>query len=120
MLWDGHFPLTVNFLGTKNQHIIDIAAQPLSHKEYAVYVKTVPGKLARELDLKHMDWIEGQPFNVQVPCSGRRSEFGRELTYSQFQLLVLRIGYQDGKVEFIPIEIPDGRVNRKLTVTIPQ
>ena len=47
------------------------------------------------------------------------SSFGRELSYTQFKLLVLRISFIDGEVELIPVEIPDGRKAREIRVTIP-
>ena len=79
-----------------------------------------PGKCAaaNPLNLKRVAWSEGQPFTVQVPCGCRTTSSGRELSYTQFRLLVLRIAYLDGAVEFIPVEIPDGRVSRQVSVSL--
>jgi hypothetical protein len=65
-------------------------------------------------------WAEGRPFTVWVPCGGLTPVFGSELSYSQFRLLVLRITYQDGTAEFVAVEIPDGRVSRRVSVSIPR
>src|SRR5688572_19954844 len=90
-VWDGHFPLRVDLRGTQDRKIIEVAAEPLARTEYADYVRTAPSKL--DLHPERVDWIEGQAFTVRVPCSGRTSTFGRELSYTQFKLLVLRISY---------------------------
>ena len=116
VIWDGRFPLEVNLLGTQNREITEVAFDLLFSVKFADYVRTATNNLA--LNLETIDWVEGQPFTVQVPCSGRTSSFGRELRYSQFQLLVLRISYTGGAVEFIPVEIPDGRTSRKVNVEI--
>jgi len=112
---DGRFPLQVDLRENKQLGITEVAYQVLSRTDYAEYVRTAPSKL--ELNPEHVDWIAGQPFSVQVPCSVRVSTSGRVLSYSQHRLLVLRITYQNGSVELIPVEIPDGRANRHISVT---
>lgn len=117
-VWDGHFPLQVHLRGTHGREIIEVAAEPLTRLEYADYVRNAPSKL--DLRPERVEWVEGQPFTVRVPCSGRTSSFGRELSYTQFKLLVLRISFMDGEVALIPVEIPDGRKAREVRVTVPE
>jgi hypothetical protein len=117
-VWNGHFPLQVNLGGTQDRKIVEVAAETLSRIEYADYVRTAPSKL--DLHPERVNWVDGQPFTVRVPCSGRTSTFGREYGYTQFKLLVLQISFIDGEVAFIPVEIPDGRKVRNVTVNIAE
>jgi hypothetical protein len=118
-VWDGRFPMQVNLLGTKDRGIVEVACDTLDDQNYAGYVRTAPERL--DLDMKVVDWIEGEPFSVHVRTSGRTSGlFGRESSYFQHQLLVVGIMYKDGGVQFIPVEIPDGRVSRQVSVSIPE
>jgi hypothetical protein len=117
-IWDGSFPLQVHLRGAEGRKIVEVAAETLARAEYADYVRTSPQRL--ELRPERVDWVEGKPFTVRVPCSGRTSTFGRELRYTQFWLLVLRITFADGEVELIPVEIPDGRKDREITVNVAE
>lgn len=115
--WIGHFSLQVDLVDSRQFGIADVASQVFSSTDYAKYVRTAPDRL--ELDLEHVDWTPGKPFSVQVRTTGRRSSW-RELSYSQYRLLVLRVTYQDGSVEWIPVEMPDGRANRHVSVSTAQ
>jgi hypothetical protein len=115
--WVGAFPLRVQ-LNRKGPRLISrISAQALMASEWAEELRIDPRRL--ELDLKPVPWVEGQPFTVQVPSSGRMSGFGRDLSYFNFQLLVLRIEYADGTSEYVTADIPDGRVKREVFVVVP-
>ena len=115
-VWDGSFPLEVLLSGPSDQKVVEVAVEPLSRLEYADFLRIDPTRLG--LQPKTIPWTEGQAFEVRVPCSGRSSSFGRELSYFQFKLLVVRITYQDGVVDFFPVEIPDGRLSRQVSVSI--
>ncbi len=116
-VWQGRFPLQVELLGTHNREIVEVAAEAIhAPPETVQLVKTAPSKLG--LNLARMEWSDGQPFTVSIPTSGHTSYFGRELAYGQYKLLVLRLSFADGSVEFIPVDIPDGRVSRHVAVTI--
>jgi hypothetical protein len=78
VIWVGHFPLQVNLVQAQNREIAEVASNTLVRMEYAEYVRNPRG-----VRFDRVDWIKGQPLEVQVPCSGRRSIFGRELSYSQ-------------------------------------
>jgi hypothetical protein len=116
-VWDGHFPLEVSISCADDREIVEVAAEVLPLWEYAGDLRIDPRRL--ELNPDRVAWTEGHPFTVQVPCSGRSSAYGRELQYSQYQLLVLQITFADGTVEFIPVKIPDGRVRRQISVSCP-
>ncbi|HJQ80591.1 MAG TPA: hypothetical protein VJ828_11575 [Lacipirellulaceae bacterium] len=115
-VWDGHFPLQVYLRGTQDRRIIEVAAELLPQMEYADYVRNASSQL--DLHPERVNWVVGQSFTVRVPCSGRTSTFGRELSYTQFKLLVVQISFMDGQAELIPVEIPDGRKDRDVIVIV--
>jgi hypothetical protein len=116
-VWDGHFDLRVSLEG-RLEGIDEVAAATVASNKYAELLVVDPG--TREIYPVPVPWINGEPFVVQVRCSGRTSGFGRETDYYQHQLLILRITYRDGAVKYIPAEIPDGRVTRRISVSIPE
>jgi hypothetical protein len=116
IVWDGSFPLQVTLVGPPDPTIVGVADEVLICKTYAADLKIDPRRLHLHPD--HVDWIEGQPFTVRVPCSGRQSQPGVETSYLQFQLLVLRLEYKDGDIEYISAEIPDGRKSHEVTLSV--
>ena len=114
---DGRFPLQVDLLEDPKRPIDEIAYDVLGRTDYAKYLKESPNRLEPELNPTHVDWVAGQPFTVQVPCSSRISSFGRELSYSQFKLLVLRITHKDHSTDWIPVAIPELRTNRQIEIS---
>jgi hypothetical protein len=114
VIWDGAFPLEIELANRGEQQIIRVSADVLMQREWATIVQTNPERI--ELNLKPVSWAEENPFTVRVPCSGTRSGLGRERSYMQFQLLVLRVEYADGTSEFATADIPDGRLQRKMFV----
>jgi hypothetical protein len=123
-LWIGHFPLRVDLVTRNDRQIVDVSCDLLP-KEYATYLRKAwaddpqidPEKL--ELTLHKAEWIEGQPFTVDVTSSGATTRSGREIGYWQRQLLVLRVEYKDGGTEYVAEEIPDGRARRDVSVSVP-
>lgn len=117
-LWDGAFPLEVTLVEGEGHAIVAVAAQTLVRHEEAEVLLANPG--SPELHLEDVSWTTGQPFTVRVPCSGRSAMIsGRELSYSQFKVLLLRVGYADGSSRLLAVTIPDGRRRRTLSVSLP-
>jgi hypothetical protein len=65
------------------------------------------------------DPFDGQPLMVPVPVSGRTSPFGRKVHRFQFRHLVVIGQLKDGRRMGKRVEIPDCRVSREVTVSLP-
>ncbi len=116
-VWDGSFDLLVTVENRSWHTIIAAAAQPLGRTEVAELVVAHDGD--PDLLLEDVHWVAGQPFTVRIPCSGRRSMTGRELSYYQFQALLVRVEFADGAKRLLSVKIPDGRVSRSASILIP-
>ena len=116
MIWDGGFDLNVHVESRRPQPQ-SVTCEAFSHREQAqvVAVRWLP--LGSSTRSAIADPFVGQPLTVAVPVSGRRSPFGRELRWSQFQALLVIATYPDGLRVGQVVDIPDGRVNREVTVT---
>lgn len=116
-LWSGRFPLTVHLRSKDDREIIRVSARAVMAYDWETYLRLNPDP--RDLGLEPVQWVAGQSFGVRVPCGGRTSGFGRELSYHNFRVLILRIEYGDGTSEYVISEIPDGRRQREVFVTVP-
>jgi hypothetical protein len=123
-VWDGQFLLRVNLTPPNDRKIIKIFARPVSEwvwsevrEAWAANPAIDPKRIGLELD--RVAWIEGQPFTIPVHCSGRVSNLGRELSYSQGRHLALRVEFEDGGSENLMVDIPDSRFARSVTVSVP-
>src|SRR5262249_36908677 len=114
---DGKFPLEVKLVSKTGREIVGVSAQALMQREWGEELRSDPQGF--ELDLQPVKWVEGRPFTVRVPFSSTRSGFGRELSYGQFELLVLRVEYADGTIAIVTARIPDGHSQRELSVEAP-
>jgi len=117
-IWDGRFSLQVNLASLQNRRIVRVSADPRWRREWNHYLRTESATpIDLDQDLKSVAWTEGQPFTVEVPCSGRDSAFGCNLSYGQSHYLLLRVEYEDGTCEYLGVEIPDGRLQRRVSVS---
>lgn len=122
--WDGQFPLWVKLTAPSDRKIVKVFARIVP-----VYVwpgvrealATDPGINPRSLGLEDdaVSWVEGRPFTISVWCSGRVSNLGRELSYSQERHLVIRVEFDDLERENFMVNVPDGRSVRSVSVSIP-
>jgi hypothetical protein len=111
------WPGTTNPAGSVGKQIVSVAAQAVRGTEEADYYLAHDQSLELQLDDVH--WVAGQAFTVRVLCSGRESMSGRELSYTQFKVLLVRVKYADGANQLCSVEIPDGRSRRRVSVVIP-
>jgi hypothetical protein len=102
-------------LSKSERQIKRVSADTAGRKEWAGELDT----LRAELSPKSVEWEVGKPFVVEVPWGGADSGLGRQLRFSQFELLVLLVEYADGTKEYVTAEIPDGRKQRALTIEVP-
>jgi hypothetical protein len=117
-IWDGDFDLRVNVSSTAGS-LRAVTCQACSHSEEAEYI--LDHLLPPETDLWSTvaDPFDGQPLTVRVPVSGRTSPCGRELDRSQFRYLVVIGQLKDGRRMGKLVDIPDCRVSREVTVSLP-
>lgn len=118
MIWDGAFELKVHVVCHTDPPRA-VSCEAFGHREYAE--KIVARLLPTESQARSAiaDPFGGQTLTVSVPVSGRRSPFGRELRWSQFQALVVIATYPDGHRVGKVVDIPDSRVSREVTVELP-
>ncbi|MHC5538566.1 hypothetical protein ACYOEI_10095 [Singulisphaera rosea] len=116
--WIGFFPLDVSLTSPDGRRIVAVEYAFAGRWKDAKSLKGDP----KALDLNFLDvaWVEGAPFQLSVQKTGQSTLLGRETSYYQPRFLVLRVTYQDGSSELFPVRIPDSRVGRKVTVTIPE
>jgi hypothetical protein len=97
--------------------IVAVAVEPVGHVGDAEHFLAHPR--SPEPHLEDVHWIAGRPFTVWVRCIGRTSMSGRELSYSQYKALLVRVDYADGSNRLLWVAIPDGRRGRRVSVLIP-
>ena len=116
--WSGGYQLEYTLARQTDRKIARISAEAVARKEWADDIRA--DVLVAELRSEPFVPVTNGPFFVRVRCGGRRSGLlGRELSYFHFELLVLRIDYEDGKVEYATAEIPDARKQRRMTIEVP-
>lgn len=118
-LWIGSFPLAVDVrcvdghprsvrcraFGTHDREDIDWALANLDRAEGERWTSAEP--------------FDGLPLEVPVRTTGRDSMMGRELARHQFAHLVVVIEMPDGQRLGKVVDIPDGRVSRRVSVSFP-
>jgi hypothetical protein len=116
VVWDGIFPLQLDVRDNQGHKIVAVATQLCVGREGADFLRAHPG--SPEINLTPALWVEGEPVRVDVRCSGH-SWFGREVAYAQYKGLLMRVEYEDGWSRLVSLTIPDGRVRRRVNVSIP-
>ncbi len=117
LVWDGDFPLLVDLEDRSGRQIISVSALPVRGIEEADYY--LAHDRNQGLELVDVNWVDGQPFTVRVVYSGTVSMSGRELSYTQFRSLLVRVEYADGASQRCSVDIPDGRSRRRVSVLFP-
>jgi hypothetical protein len=117
IVWDGSFDLAVNVSSTagpfgsisceacRDRKDTDFMLEHLPPPETVWSVVSNP--------------FDGRPLTVHVPMGGKESPWGRELTRYQFRHLVVIGQLQDGRRLGKVVEIPDCRVSRQVSVSLP-
>jgi hypothetical protein len=118
LVWDGSFDLTVR-VESAGDRPRSVTCEAFGRREYA------EAAVADGLPPESRKWstsadpFDGQPLTVRVAVNGRESPFGRELRRSQFRYLAVVAVLPDGQRVGKLAEIPDGRVSREVSVTLP-
>jgi hypothetical protein len=117
-VWDGGFDLTVN-VSVSAGTLRSVSCQVCGQKKEAEFIleHLVPPNFPPRSCIA--DPFIGQTMIVDVPLSGRDSAFGRELQRTQFRYLVVIGQFDDGSTRGKLAEIPDCRISREVTVTLP-
>jgi hypothetical protein len=118
IIWDGGFDLTVNVSSTAGP-LRSVSCQAFSGREEAEYVLEHLAPPESPLRSTVADPFNGQPLMVNIPLSGRDSPWGRELRRFQFRHLVVIGQLKDRSPIGKLVEIPDCRVSREVSVTLP-
>jgi hypothetical protein len=116
-VWDGGFDLAVTVTSSAGP-LRAVSCEAFGRRDYA--------DEALEFLMSPMSpWsarakpFGGEPLTVNVSTSGRASPSGRELSRFQFRHLVVIGEFHDGRRVGKLVQIPDGEVSRKLSVTLP-
>ena len=118
IIWDGGYDLTVRVSGDPGPPR-SVSCETFGHRqdaEEAAARRMPPGS---RMWSTVADPFDGQPITVKVAVSGRDSMSGRELRRSQFRYLVVVAVLPDGQRVSKLVDIPDGRVSREVSVTVP-
>ncbi|MFI5460544.1 MAG: hypothetical protein ACHRXM_34450 [Isosphaerales bacterium] len=122
-LWVGGYPLKVYLVPPDDRKIVKVSYALVRRKQDAEYLRNVWAEdpqidpLRLDFALKSISWTEGQPFAVYVNCHGATLRSGRELSYSQDRVLILRLQYEDHPGQYIAVDIPDGHSQRQVSVS---
>jgi hypothetical protein len=114
--WVGGFPLEVALEDRSGRSVVAVAVEPVARMAEAEFFMAHPE--SPELHLEGVNWVAGQTFTVWVR-SGGTSMSGRELSYHQYQALIVRIEYADGTNRLLSVRIPGGRGPRRVSVSVP-
>jgi hypothetical protein len=114
--WIGAFPLDVRLHALADRKVVRIW-----------YGYTRPRSAAKEELNVLLAEFNGRPVHefkdgestVDIKCIGRSTGLGREITYGEGQVLILKFEYEDGEIQYKVVEIPPGRGRRSVTVEIP-
>ncbi|MDZ4784324.1 MAG: hypothetical protein SGJ19_29100 [Planctomycetia bacterium] len=114
-VWDGSFDLTVHLNYGERAQLERLAYLVEQNRAMAEWVAVNPEH--------HGDWFEpvddpNVPFVVGVNCYGRESTFGRELSYGEFECLIVKARFVDGTERIDVLDIPKGRHARSMSVTL--
>jgi hypothetical protein len=118
-VWDGGFDLAVNVSSTAGT-LAAVRCEACSRREEAEFALEHP--LSPE---SHSWWsavsdpFDGKTIMVRVPLSGKDSPCGRELSRFQFRYLAVMGQLQNGRHFGKLVEIPDSRVSREVSVSLP-
>jgi hypothetical protein len=117
MIWDGRFALNVRFVNETGKTIDRIDAAAVIKREYADFHVAHPN--VEEPRWRTFDLDDNGVAQIDVNCSGHVSQFtGIELSYMQFEAIVVRVEFTDGSQSLFAANIPE-RGKRHLDVDIP-
>jgi hypothetical protein len=114
-VWDGSFELTVRIDNVQSAKLERLAYSVEPKRDLAEWVAAHPTENVDRFE--SVEDLNG-PFVVRVNCYGRESTFGRELSYGEFECLIVKARFVDGTERIDILEIPKGRHARSMTVTL--
>ncbi len=116
-IWDGRFNLTVHINQEGRSDIERLSYRVDKTRDMADWIASNPTSPEAWFDPLLSTKLPF--FDVYVPCYGRTSTFGRELSYGEFQCLIVKVRYTDGSERCVVFDIPTGRHARAMTITLP-
>jgi hypothetical protein len=117
IIWDGDFQLTVRVSSTAGP-LESVTCQAFSDRSKAELYERYPSEKTDLWSTISLPF-DGEPLQVTVRVSGRESMSGRELSRYQCKCLTVVGMLQDGQSLRKFVEIPDGRISREVTVSLP-
>lgn len=117
-VWVGHYDLTVNVSTSAGAlRWVDAKAFPYEQAALSELADcSQPG--GRWIPTEDLSFAGGS-LKVSVQTSGHDSPLGRELKRYQYRYLVVFGELADGRQVGKVVEIPDGRMARQISVTLP-
>jgi hypothetical protein len=117
VIWDGGYDLTVHVKSPSGRPR-SIYCEAYGQRKYA---DEACARLATDASAWRTvaDPFDGNPLPVWVAVSGRRTLFGRYVHRMQFRFLAITAVMPDGNRVSKVIDLPDDRVSREVTLTLP-
>jgi hypothetical protein len=118
VLWDGSFNLTVNLVSNASLIITKIEYLEVASRRTGDLIVQNP----RSADGSYQPAtdFDNKRFTAEISCFGRRiGIFGYETNYGEFRFVVVHLQYQNGEHKYMVAEIPAGRGDRSMTLTVP-
>lgn len=120
MYWSGRFDLSINISDFKNS-VRAIRGATVGRVDEAKIAMQSGNRGTVELDFKQLvaDPYHGGPLKIRGWQGGSYSTLGFEINHSQDEALVIVAQMADGSEVWKLVEIPEVRVSREVTVTLP-
>jgi hypothetical protein len=114
--WIGGYGVTVHVERGSDRAIKHAEAAPVLREEW----RLAQGQIERiDSRWRVVEATNGGSFTVPVKTVGSDSAFGRELSYSREELLIVKVEYADGGSEVVVAELPESRSDRKMVIRLP-
>jgi hypothetical protein len=113
--WSGRYELIIHVHSLSPEEIVGVSYAAYFRRDHADW-------LAKEAEAKYDSEFrpaspDGTGYIARIPCSGRRSLLGSELSYTEARFVVLQIACTDREIREI-VEVPEGRGKRTVSISI--
>ena len=120
-IWDGYVVLTVH-VSRPNGNPQLVGCKAFSRRnsaEEGLLIWTVAAKGFDGAPLSETQPLQGKTLKVSIPTTSRESPMGRETRFAYCKFLLVIAQLQDGQRIGEIVEVPDPRITREITVTLP-
>jgi hypothetical protein len=114
----GAFPLELRVTARPEHNISQIAAGTQNGPK-GLIDDLRRGVFPPDCRFRPLDWPRELFVELNVTWVARQSVLGRELSYAEDGILVLRLRMANGETEYRYFEVPPGRGRRSMTVEVP-